>query len=745
MSLFDDAKRDAEDLAKLVNENTAVNTRYGSNPKQSFLAKQTENDAEFQSSQTQRDLAFNLSLDGYQNQIDMDLETLKRYRGFRVAGSFSSGFIYEIPNDVGVDDNGDYWIYSDIDELPFTVPSNTTPTPPTYTKVTFNDHSATVNRDALNSHPSRAITNDDGLSSQQSHEAIKSNLIAQGLSGDFGFFDEGFTYNSANDIGIDSNGESYLYIGGSFPFVVPPGTTPSGPDYKKFNLNNSYQKTGTIDNFGLSTEDLNNSTKLNNMLQSQRYAHFNMNDGDIYEFTEPVQLRSLTTISGSSRGATRQGNNIEFYSGLKKTSNTTVEITNPERPTQTVDCLLYCNGQWEDGNYPQKQAIRDISIRSDSPTPVDTCFYTIQGGNFSISNVDMFDFTYAIKGDEMWSCKIDKLVTNGIVQFTNGTSVELNQCASGGTGNSGMTTGGFIFEFMLYSVLNACSSDAGNRTAYYFNGCQGFVLNGCGSEFVNATNGNDNVGSAFHCLSSNITLNNFIIAANDNGNKPLIGVESNSYIKFSGGSAYFNSSETLNNTDVVISGSDSTVFFENFRFSSGSYSTPKIRIVGAVTNSRVVVTDPLGITREFYPDAGGVIQTKVLNVPERIVGTNGTAIKYGDGTLVCYYDLPRELFFNPGSSIIFPNQGINYYGSAVSSWTYPVAFADSNILHTVTPITRTAGSSGVRGVNYVISDAGQSQTRTGEIQLISVEDYTSGSNGYNNLIKVQIRAEGRWF
>lgn len=138
MSIYSDANRDASDFEELVNENTEVTTRLGPNPKKSFLRKQQENDAEFQA-----------SLTGYQAQVDSELEIVKDSRGFRVVGTFASGFTYELPNDVGEDASGNYWIYSNADGLPFTVPPGTTPSSPTYTQVTFNDLQGIVNLDEV--------------------------------------------------------------------------------------------------------------------------------------------------------------------------------------------------------------------------------------------------------------------------------------------------------------------------------------------------------------------------------------------------------------------------------------------------------------------------------------------------------------------------------------------------------------------------------------------------------------------
>ena len=203
MAKFVDAQRDADDLAKLVNEDTEVTTRYGDNPKKSWLYMQDEFntllagfttdgndaiddlnvfidaakidiandvtevdnaktsaiasitddlnlfDAYYQSAKDSLDddvAAFTIdsdaaltdfaqnSADAF-NEFDLTLDQYKESRGFNNKGTFTAGFTYELPNDVGIDASGNPWIYNGA--LPFTVTAGTTPTSPTYTQVSY--------------------------------------------------------------------------------------------------------------------------------------------------------------------------------------------------------------------------------------------------------------------------------------------------------------------------------------------------------------------------------------------------------------------------------------------------------------------------------------------------------------------------------------------------------------------------------------------------------------------------------
>lgn len=122
MSTFDDAKTDAEDLARLVNENTLVTTRYGGQQKKSWLYIQGEIESE----------------------IDEAIFSMESSRGFRVVGDFASGFTYELANDVAIDSNGNYWGYADVSALPVTVTAGAVPSEPEYSQRTWNSASAVI-------------------------------------------------------------------------------------------------------------------------------------------------------------------------------------------------------------------------------------------------------------------------------------------------------------------------------------------------------------------------------------------------------------------------------------------------------------------------------------------------------------------------------------------------------------------------------------------------------------------------
>lgn len=127
MSAWKNGERDLSDAAKLVNEDTTVNTRYGPQPKKSFLRLQNE----FEAAGTAA------------------IDELNKSRGFRVVGTFVDGFEYELYNDVGTDADGNPWIYIDPDGPAHTVTAGTDPSafPLLYEQRGFNSASDVLNDD----------------------------------------------------------------------------------------------------------------------------------------------------------------------------------------------------------------------------------------------------------------------------------------------------------------------------------------------------------------------------------------------------------------------------------------------------------------------------------------------------------------------------------------------------------------------------------------------------------------------
>lgn len=118
MTNFTELERDSEDLAKLVNEDTAVTTRYGANPKKS-APRAIREIREFG---------------------EKEIDSLASNFNLTPAFDFADGFTIETRNQAGKDSSGNYWIYNGT--LPFTVAPSTVPTEPNYKQVLLSEQTS---------------------------------------------------------------------------------------------------------------------------------------------------------------------------------------------------------------------------------------------------------------------------------------------------------------------------------------------------------------------------------------------------------------------------------------------------------------------------------------------------------------------------------------------------------------------------------------------------------------------------
>lgn len=610
---------------------------------------------------------FNSRIDETVNQIILDLSTS---RGFRVAGDFASGFTYELPNDVGVDGSGNYWVYTDVNALPFVVPAATTPSAPTYTQVTFSDHNSLTNRNVSGAHDASAINTSKGRTAQ---EVIDDSVDIADYKDD-----------------------------------------PSGDNASAFAL----------------------------ALSETRNLKFSASNKQSRAITQPIKLRNFTQILGG--GVAGIFGTDTFYGGVEKSANSTVTITNPERPDVTVDVLFYPDGEYEDGNFPQTFILKDFTAKCTAPSKIGTNFYyKLQGSSTQMENVHILDFQFAVNGYEMWSSYFKKVKTNGRFSWNRGTSLVLDQCSSGGQSTDGTIYGGFEFNEVRYSQLNSCSSDNTPNTAYTFTNCFQFALNQCGSEFTRGLD--DNSGDCLNFKGGNqVTVNNYYGVCRQHPTRAAYTFGASDRVTFEKGKLVnVNDSgvPTFDNYDVRVTGSNCYVEFRQHQFTNGSYDSPKIAFNNGVANAIIVVygqaadrrpkvytTDGLGNVIERY----GIIDSGS--------NANGYYVKFDDGTMICRHQLNASLF-ETTSSLSTLVQGINWYRSNAVKWTFPATFINSDIHVSV---EARLGTDGSRFVSERTSNVGLTNAQSGDIQLVGVEDFTSGSTGITNLQGVEVTALGRW-
>lgn len=105
----------------------------------------------------------------------------------RIAGYFVDGFVFENPNQVGVDASGNSWQYIGTSPLPYTVTAGTVPSAPDYELVFTNDHNNLANRNAVGAHDATAINFKQSGTSLSVTRALSGKLEDRALSiRDFG-------------------------------------------------------------------------------------------------------------------------------------------------------------------------------------------------------------------------------------------------------------------------------------------------------------------------------------------------------------------------------------------------------------------------------------------------------------------------------------------------------------------------------------------------------------------------------
>lgn len=121
-----------------------------------------------------------------------------------------------------------------------------------------------------------------------------------------------------------------------------------------------------------------------------------------------------------------------------------------------------------------------------------------------------------------------------------------------------------------------------------------------------------------------------------------------------------------------------------------------------------------------------------------VTDTNGTAIKYADGTLIQYGVIPKTNFLmtTTASSTV---QGITWYRSNVADTTFPVSFTNTDYSISLQVFTSTSGS------RMYTTRAMKNTSSRFTAQLISIEDFLETAAGYTNLTNVSWQAIGRWY
>lgn len=229
--------------------------------------------------------------DADQSQIAQAVEIVAavKAQGKNLAGSSRYGCELASVDDWVIDNSGEFWEWQG--GYPKTVTAGETPSSPTWEV--------------------------KGL--KELGEVLKANLIAQGLSGDYGFFSKGFVYNLVGDVGIDVDGKIYTYAGiGPLPVDVVAGTVPS--DFPLTYQNIEFNAASSIIfKSGESVEDLKSVivTSPSEVLGIPSALKSNSGGSIKLAYNENLQLSQVLTFTGEfAKGFTVDGGRNRFTTAL---------------------------------------------------------------------------------------------------------------------------------------------------------------------------------------------------------------------------------------------------------------------------------------------------------------------------------------------------------------------------------------------------------------------------------------------
>ena len=174
--------------------------------------------------------------------------------------------------------------------------------------------------------------------------ALRPVLIAQGLTGEYGYFSTGFTINDLNDVGVTDSGQTWRYVGSDpLPLVVAAGTVPSAPDWGAVRFD-QYARTMTLAE--AITEDMPTGTKY--IINNGRYDVVDSTDTGGYYIAILASGRKLRLIHGETI-------HLEWFG----------EITNLSQIMDYVDDNA-SHVVWQNITYPTLNSVTLQNCRSHS-------------------------------------------------------------------------------------------------------------------------------------------------------------------------------------------------------------------------------------------------------------------------------------------------------------------------------------------------------------------------------------------
>lgn len=319
--------------------------------------------------------------------------------------------------------------------------------------------------------------------------------------------------------------------------------------------------------------------------------------------TDALLIPSYYNLSGIGFGIGMIGPASKPRRVISKTGNSTITLSNQDRPSDTRDAIIAIDPAWVDGVYPQQTKITDISLYGDISSPNGVGLWIFQGGNFSVENVKIANCLNGIFIADAWVSNFKNIsVSKGAFVVNRGTSQRWEGCSSNGEEG---TRGAFYFNDLTYSSLISCTSDGAKRGAYFFNTGVELTMLSCGSEL--SSNSDNGQGSMIAMLNNNkINIIGYKGVPTPDQASPLLSVGDNNSVYIENWNSY--SDNHPNSLDISINGDNSIIIIENSIFSSGRF-LPVVQFRGEHPTSYVLVRWKGNEYIYKSPSGGGIVTT----------------------------------------------------------------------------------------------------------------------------------------
>jgi hypothetical protein len=342
------------------------------------------------------------------------------------------------------------------------------------------------------------------------------------------------------------------------------------------------------------------------------------NTGSDYIVTAPIKLLPYVTVQGDFY-TSGIGSAVNNTPGIRKTTNTTVSITNFDTGIPyTVDCVFYTEFLFFAGTdfitgaatnfFPAVFLLDRLYIKGDGPNLITTGVHMDFGAGLMFTNSRVANVTYGFYGRNVFISKLERVSTTGKLRIAQtGTSFNFENC----TANAG-----FMVQNLFYSKLTRCTCDGlVGDSAYYFKSCRGVTVDSCGVEANIPASSTDGIFK-FDTANQIVVLCPTIVHTTTATTYPCFSVGTFDRIEVIGGDFSVGAANAPNAYDIYANVNAATYFnntsFVGIAVAGGYVQNPiKASVVGSATTGGIVTVDYTEASNTF--DENGA-QSKRMTV-----------------------------------------------------------------------------------------------------------------------------------